>query len=62
LERIVNIAINHKEAEEYDFFQQASLTPEQRQEIAFEMKKRVYDGKFIDIRKSSKVVIKLKDN
>jgi len=58
LERIVNIAKNCKEAEEYDFLQQASLTPEQRQEIAFELKKRVYDGKFIDIRKSRKVVIK----
>jgi len=47
LERIVNIAKNKKEAEEYDFLQQASLTPEQRQEIAFELKKRVHYGKLL---------------
>ncbi len=58
MERIVNIAKSHKEAEEYDFKQMISLTPEQRQEIAYQLKKRFYGDKWIDIRESRKVVIK----
>lgn len=58
MKRIVNIAKSHKEAEEYDLKQMLSITPEQRHEIAFKLKKKFYGEKCIDIRASRKVVIK----
>jgi len=58
MERIINISKNHKEADDYDFHQLISMTPEQRHKIAFQLKKRFYGDNCIDVRESRKVVIK----
>lgn len=54
MERIVNIAKNKKEADEWDIQQQIKLTPEERQKIAKELKRRFYGDKVPDIRSSKK--------
>lgn len=54
MERILNIAKNNKEAEEWDVEQQIKMTPEQRQNIAKELKKRYYGDNIPDVRASKK--------
>lgn len=54
MERIINIAKNKKEADEWDIQQQIKLTPEERQKIAKELKRRFYGDKDTDIRSSRK--------
>lgn len=50
MERIVNKAKNNKEAENWDILQQISLTPEERQKIAKELKLRFYGNNVPDVR------------
>jgi len=50
MERIVNKAKNNKEAEKWDILQQISLTPEERQKIAKELKLRFYGNNVPDVR------------
>ena len=54
MERIVHIAKNHKEAEEWDILQQISMTPEERQRIAKELKRKVYHNTPKDMREINK--------
>jgi len=54
MDRTFNKAANHKEAELWDILQQIKMTPQQRQRIAFELKKRFYGSKMPDIRDSRK--------
>lgn len=42
MDRTFNKAANHKEAEKWDILQQIKMTPQERQKIAFELKKRFY--------------------
>ena len=42
MKRIVNKAKNNKEAERWDIRQQLSMTPEERQKISKELKKKFY--------------------
>jgi hypothetical protein len=51
MERILHKAKNHKEAQQWDILQQINMSPEERQNIAKELKKRFYDSKVRDIRK-----------
>ena len=44
--------MSFKEAEEWDVIQHVSLTPEQRQKAAAELKKRVYGERVPVIRKN----------
>jgi hypothetical protein len=57
MERIVNKAKDYKEAEKWDIIQQIKMTPEQRQQIAKELKRRFYGDNTPDVRTSKKVKI-----
>ncbi|MEJ5351539.1 MAG: hypothetical protein WHS65_08110 [Melioribacteraceae bacterium] len=52
MKRIVNIAKSHAEAEEWDIKQQISLTPEERQRIAYELKIKAYGRNTKDVRET----------
>jgi hypothetical protein len=52
MERIIVKLNSFKEAENADIFQQISLSPEERQEIAKILKKRVYGENPPDVRDS----------
>lgn len=41
MKRIVNKAKGHKEAERWEIYQQINMTPEERKEIAWELKKDI---------------------
>lgn len=45
-----HVSWSYKEADEYDIKQQISMTPEERQEIALELKRRCYGDDVADIR------------
>ncbi len=51
MQRIVKVARNFKEAEEWDILQQIQMTPAERQQVALELKRRVYGRNWADIRK-----------
>lgn len=50
MERIVNKAKNHKEAEKWSIIQEINMTPEERQKIAKELKRRFYGNKIKSMR------------
>jgi hypothetical protein len=52
MERIWNKAKNYKEAEDWDIEQHLRMTPEERQDAAKELRKRVYGNKTVDVRES----------
>jgi hypothetical protein len=54
MERISNKAKNYKEAEDWEILQEVNLTPEERQKIAKELKRRFYGDKPRDVRESHK--------
>ncbi len=54
MERIVNIAKNKKEAEEWDILQQISMTPRERQEAARILKERVFGTNVPDVREAER--------
>jgi len=51
MKRVVNIAKNFKEAEEWDIIQQINMTPKERQRIVKELKNKVFGNKVKDLRK-----------
>ncbi len=55
IDRVVNIAKSHKEADEYDIQQQLAMTPEERFAVAAELKRRFYGEKNPDVRESREV-------
>jgi len=50
MKRVVDKAKSFKEAEEWDIIQQISLTPEERQKIAYELKIKAYGPNTKDVR------------
>jgi hypothetical protein len=50
MKKVVHKAKNFKEAEEWDILQQINMTPEERQNIALELRRRVYGKKSPDLR------------
>lgn len=50
MKKVVHKARNFKEAEEWDILQQIKLTSEERQDIALELRKRVYGEETPDVR------------
>jgi hypothetical protein len=50
MKKIVHKSRNFKEAEEWDILQQIKMTPEERQDIALALRKRVYGEKSPDVR------------
>ncbi len=54
MKRIFHKVRNKKEVEEWDIFQQISMTPNKRLSIANKLKKRVYGEKVPDLREAHK--------
>lgn len=54
MERVVNIAKNHEEAERWDINQQISLTPTERQKIAKLLRERVFGKNAKDVKEVHK--------
>ena len=52
MERIVNKAKNHKEAEDWDLSQQTEMTSDQRQAIAKILRERFFGTDNVDVRMS----------
>jgi hypothetical protein len=50
MKRIVHKAKSHREAHEWDIAQQIRMSPEERQRIASELKRRFYGSKNPDVR------------
>jgi hypothetical protein len=50
MRRILNKAKNHRDAEEWDIQQQVSMSPEERQKVALELKRRVCGRRVPDVR------------
>ena len=50
IEKIVNIAKNFHEAEEWDIMQQISMTPDERFQAVFELTKQIYGEHVKDVR------------
>ena len=48
--RILNKAKNHREAEKWDIQQQVNMSPEERKQIALELKRRYYGSRVPDVR------------
>ncbi|MEW6606214.1 MAG: hypothetical protein AB1414_02005 [bacterium] len=61
MERIVYKTNNFKAAEEWNILQQTQLTPKQRQEIALELRKRVYGTKSLDVKEAYKLNKKIRE-
>ena len=57
MERKVNIAKSHMDAEKWDIQQQIQMIPKERQMAAKELKKRFYGNNAPDIRSSKKFSI-----
>jgi hypothetical protein len=51
MERIVKVAKNYQEAEDWDILQHIQMTPAERQQVVTELKRRVYGQRCPDIRK-----------
>jgi len=54
MDRTFNKAKNLKEAEKWDIQQQINMTPRQRQQIAYELKRRFYGDSPPDVRNIKK--------
>ena len=52
IKRIVHKTDNYKEAEEWDILQHTRMTPEERQEAAAELRRRVYGTRRPDVREA----------
>ena len=50
MQRIVTKAKGHREAEKWDVIQQITMTPEERQRVAKELKERFFGKKVPDVR------------
>jgi len=51
MERIIHKSKSFKQAEEWDISQHIGMTPDERQEVAAELRKRVYGKRAVDIRR-----------
>jgi predicted Fe-S protein YdhL (DUF1289 family) len=55
MERVCNKAKNYKEAEAWDIDQYLRMTPEERQDVAKNLRERVYGKKTVDVREVNRV-------
>ena len=51
MERIIHKAKNYQEAQKWEILQQVNMNPEERQNIAKELKKRFYKDSARDMRR-----------
>ena len=54
MERVFNKEKNHAEALKWDILQQIKMTPEQRQKVAGELKRKFYGDNIPDVKDSRK--------
>jgi hypothetical protein len=54
IERIFHKSKNFKEAEDWDIQQQISMSPEERQMVAKELRERVFGKNTLDVREAHK--------
>jgi len=54
LKRIIHIATNHEEADEWDIKQHIRMTPDERMRIARILRERVYGKNTKDVRECTK--------
>lgn len=54
MKRVFNKAKTKKEAEEWDIFQNISMTPDERLYVSDELKRRVYGPNCPDVREAHK--------
>jgi 4-hydroxy-3-methylbut-2-enyl diphosphate reductase IspH len=54
MKRTFNKAKNHKEAEKWDIIQQTTMSPEERQQVAKEIRKKFYGSNSPDVRSIKK--------
>lgn len=54
MKRVFHKSNNFKDAEEWDILQHIRMTPEERQEVAADLKKRVYGKDVLDVRQVHK--------
>jgi len=54
VKKVVKISKSFKEAEEWDIEQQITMTPQERQRVAKELKRRVYGKNTKDVRECYK--------
>jgi hypothetical protein len=52
MKRIFKKSKNYREAEEWDILQHTRMTPEERQEAAAELRRRVYGAERPDVREA----------
>lgn len=55
MERIIHKSKSFREAEAWDILQHIRMTPEQRQEAAAELRKRVYGAECQDVREAHRL-------
>lgn len=60
MERIVHKTDNFEDAEEWDIIQHTQMTPEMRQKVALELKRKVYGMRSLDVRESYQFLRKIK--
>lgn len=58
MQGVVNIARNHKEARDWDIEQAVSMTSEERQAIALELKRKVYGAQNPDVKEAERKRVK----
>ncbi len=54
MERLIHKSKSFKKAEEWDISQHIGMTPDERQEVAAELRKRVYGKGTIDVREAER--------
>ncbi len=54
IKRVINKAENHQEAEKWDIVQQIGMSPEERQKVAKELKKRFFGKRISNVRKKKR--------
>jgi hypothetical protein len=54
MERVLQKSRSFKQAEKWDIFQHISMTPEQRQEAAAQIRERIYGKSVLDVREAHK--------
>ncbi len=54
MERVIHKSKSFKQAEEWDISQHISMTPDEHQEVAAELRKRVYGRGAVDVREAER--------
>jgi hypothetical protein len=61
IKRVIHKARNHRQAERWDLLQQIEISPEERQQVAKELKKRFFGDSRIKVRTEQRYYMGLDD-